>query len=100
MKRIEHLLQVLQEEAAEVIQAASKINRFGLRDFNPFTGENNEDKLVAEIHDLLAILQMVNEELHLGVGEGREAEEAVESKKRKVNCYIDEYAKPRGTLDE
>ena len=98
MRREEHLLQCLQEEAAELIQAASKINRFGLRDFNPETGENNEDKFIAEAHDLIAVLQMVNDEFHLGIGETWKSELAIEDKKKKVNKYI-EYARERGAVD-
>ena len=99
MTKEEHILQCLQEEASEVIKAASKINRFGLRAFNPLTGECNEDILWKECHDLLAVMQMINDMFNLGLGEGDKAETAIKEKKRKVLEYIEQYAKPRGVID-
>ena len=51
-------LPLISEECAEVIQAASKCQRFGMGDFFPGYngGRTNEDQLSVEIGDVLGIL--------------------------------------------
>jgi NTP pyrophosphatase (non-canonical NTP hydrolase) len=56
-------LGLLQEECAEVIQVASKIDRFGLR-VNPYTGKHNRDELHKELGDVLAQVRLL---AHLGI---------------------------------
>lgn len=51
-----YLLDKLQEEAAEVIQAVSKIRRFGENNHHPDRTTTNKDELVTELEDFLAIL--------------------------------------------
>ena len=51
-----YLLDKLQEEAAEVIQAVSKIRRFGENSTHPERTTTNKQELVNELEDLLAIL--------------------------------------------
>jgi phosphoribosyl-ATP pyrophosphohydrolase len=51
-----YLLDKLQEEAAEVIQAVSKIRRFGENNTHPERKTTNKQDLVIEIEDLMAIL--------------------------------------------
>lgn len=51
-----YLLDKLQEEAAEVIQAVSKIRRFGENNHHPDRQTTNKDELVTELEDFLAIL--------------------------------------------
>lgn len=62
MNRREMLLQILQEEAAEVIQAASKINRFGV-DGNYPNGIGNVEQLLIELTDMEALIMMTMHEL-------------------------------------
>ena len=50
------LLDKLQEEAAEVIQAVSKIRRFGEKSNHPDRTTTNHQELIIELEDLLAIL--------------------------------------------
>ena len=50
------LLDKLQEEAAEVIQAVNKIRRFGENSSHPERSTTNKQDLVNELEDLLAIL--------------------------------------------
>ena len=50
------LLDKLQEEAAEVIQAVSKVRRFGDQNKHPDRDTTNHDDLVSELTDLLAVL--------------------------------------------
>lgn len=54
--KINYLTAKLQEEAAEVIQAVSKINRFGPDNRHPDRQTTNKQELVGEIEDFLAIL--------------------------------------------
>jgi NTP pyrophosphatase (non-canonical NTP hydrolase) len=51
-----YLLDKLQEEAAEVIQAVSKIRRFGENNSHPERKTTNKQELIIELEDLLAIL--------------------------------------------
>jgi len=53
---LNQLLAKLQEEAAEVIQAVSKINRFGDNNHHPDRQTTNKQELVLELEDFLAIL--------------------------------------------
>jgi NTP pyrophosphatase (non-canonical NTP hydrolase) len=50
------LLDKLQEEAAEVIQAVNKIRRFGENNSHPERTTTNKQDLVNELEDFLAIL--------------------------------------------
>ena len=58
---IEHneLLAIAQEECAEVIQAISKIMRFGLD--TVYKDECNKDHLEEEIGDLMCMLEIMQE---------------------------------------
>jgi NTP pyrophosphatase (non-canonical NTP hydrolase) len=46
----------LQEEAAEVIQAVSKIHRFGDNSHHPDRTTTNKQELIGELEDFLAIV--------------------------------------------
>ncbi len=54
--KIQYLTAKLQEEAAEVIQAVSKINRFGPQNKHPDRKTTNLEELVQELEDFLAIV--------------------------------------------
>ena len=51
-----YLLDKLQEESAEVIQAVSKIRRFGINNKHPDRTTTNLQELVNELEDVLAIV--------------------------------------------
>lgn len=53
MNRTEEILLILQEECAELIQAVSKVKRFGL--------DYNKDQLHQEIADVLCMINLVFE---------------------------------------
>lgn len=55
----QYLICKLQEEAAEVIQAVSKINRFGEQNSHPDRETTNKQELVGELEDFLAILAVL-----------------------------------------
>ena len=50
------LLDKLQEESAEVIQAVSKVRRFGESNHHPDRDTTNHEELVGELTDFLAIV--------------------------------------------
>lgn len=61
---LHEILDILIEECSEVIQAASKIKRFGEGDMNPNdkdypNGDNNAKKLLTELADLTAMISLV-----------------------------------------
>jgi NTP pyrophosphatase (non-canonical NTP hydrolase) len=65
--QIDEPLHILQEEAAEVIQAISKIYRFGWDSSNPFVNpdKTNRMHLIEEIGDILAVIDIVQKVYNL-----------------------------------
>jgi NTP pyrophosphatase (non-canonical NTP hydrolase) len=55
-KNIQRLLDKLQEESAEVIQAVSKVRRFGEHNRHPDRTATNHEELLQELTDFLAIV--------------------------------------------
>lgn len=50
------VMDILQEECAEVIQAVSKISRFGLDNYKPGKPKTNREHLEEELGDMLAMI--------------------------------------------
>lgn len=59
MTRTEHLLWIIAEEAAEVMQRASKAARFGLLEVQPEQELNNLQRLIYELNDLVGAADML-----------------------------------------
>lgn len=57
----EECLNILQEECAEVIQAASKIKRFGIQSYHPSLSTSNLENLEMEIGDVLCLIDIILE---------------------------------------
>ena len=76
---------VLQEECAEVIQAVSKINRFGMHD--EWQGITNRQALITEIGDVLAIIKVLMEETDINITED-DLEVAIEAKLKKLEIFL------------
>lgn len=57
----EYFLLKLVEEAAEVIQAVSKIRRFGPDNHHPERTQTNRQELVGEVEDFLAALAAIEQ---------------------------------------
>lgn len=55
-QNIQYYLDKLQEESAEIIQAVSKIRRFGPDNSHPERKTTNLQELVGELEDFLALL--------------------------------------------
>jgi NTP pyrophosphatase (non-canonical NTP hydrolase) len=58
---VNEILWITQEECAEVIQAISKIFRFGAKDAWPKDGPNNQARLEEEVGDLLCMVDIMIE---------------------------------------
>ena len=76
---------ILQEECAEVIQAVSKINRFG-RD-TEWQGVTNKEHLAVELGDLIAVIKILVEETDINITTD-DLELAVEAKLNKLEMYL------------
>jgi NTP pyrophosphatase (non-canonical NTP hydrolase) len=53
------VMDILQEECAEVIQAVSKINRFGIDNAKPGTTYTNREHFEEELGDVLAMVDIL-----------------------------------------
>lgn len=63
MTRIQYLLGKLSEECHEVGQRAIKAQHFGHDEVQVGQGLNNIERLNVELNDLLAIVELLNDEL-------------------------------------
>ena len=70
---LNQLLAKLQEEAAEVIQAVSKINRFGDNSHHPDRQTTNKQELILELEDFLAILAALEHKGYLNLQPNQKA---------------------------
>ena len=52
-------MDILQEECAEVIQAVSKISRFGIDNLKPGKEKTNRDHLEEELGDMMAMITIL-----------------------------------------
>ncbi|UCV02335.1 hypothetical protein [Dechloromonas denitrificans] len=95
MNRTEHLLCCLAEEAAEVAHRVSKALRFGLAEIQDGQPHSNSQRISQEFHDMLAIVELLEE---TGALQRSTDTHAIERKKAKVQAYI-LYAKECGTLN-
>lgn len=53
------VMDILQEECAEVIQAVSKISRFGIDNFKPGKPKTNRQHLEEELGDVMAMIDIL-----------------------------------------
>jgi NTP pyrophosphatase (non-canonical NTP hydrolase) len=58
-EKLNEVMDILQEECAEVIQAVSKCSRFGLNNLKPGKPLTNAQHLEGEIGDLLAMVDLL-----------------------------------------
>lgn len=97
MTETEHLLSCLAEECAEVGQRVSKALRFGLREVQPGQGLSNAERIMGEVLDIYAVIEMLEEADILPARAFRAADEAMRLKKQRVRHYM-EYARAQGTI--
>lgn len=100
MNRQEHLLTILGEECSELHQAISKILRFGINS-NYDNGVNNLDQMQKEFNDVLAMVEMVNDEFLRTKSPNiiYFNRALTEAKTEKVEKYL-LYSKECGTLND
>jgi NTP pyrophosphatase (non-canonical NTP hydrolase) len=93
MDRKDHYYTCLNEEAGEVIQAACKCMRFSEEDGYPNTDRTNISDLTKELNDVLAVIELLQEE---GVVfNGLFDRDQIEAKKKKVKEWL-EHSKKMG----
>lgn len=74
-------LAMLAEEAGEIVQIVCKILRHGYESYHPENpGETNRDLLANEVCDLLAVVQMMDQDFN--VGGGRDQDQVIAKKLR------------------
>ena len=95
MNRLQFLLTKLAEEAAEIGQIALKTQQFGLHEMCPGLDKTNAQSIHKEIHDLLAIVYMLNGEFDFGYVEDMSA---ILTKERKVNQHY-KYSQSLGMVE-
>jgi len=77
MNRQEHLLTILGEELSELHQELCKALRFGIYEQQPGKSLNNSKRIFKEFNDLMARVEMVNENQYQKIEATDEMREAV-----------------------
>ena len=93
MTRTEHLLTILSEECSEVSQRVSKALRFGLNEVQKGQEEDNAERIIYELSDLVAVYEMLRDENLLPDLESYDLSE----KKEKVEKHL-KLSMREGTL--
>lgn len=72
-EQTQRFLDKLQEEASEVIQAVSKIRRFGPDNHHPDRKLTNKQELVGELEDFLALIAVLEANQYFDLTKSRDA---------------------------
>jgi NTP pyrophosphatase (non-canonical NTP hydrolase) len=84
------VMDILQEECAEVIQAVSKISRFGIDNFKPGKPKTNREHLEEELGDMLAMIDIMLEKNVISLANLESAKKAkIEKLKKWSNIFND-----------
>jgi len=83
-KKQKEILTIAQEECAEVIQAISKIFRFGITDSYPVGGINNKAKLENEMGDLICMIALA---IETGIVDEEKVKSAAYQKRDKLKIW-------------
>ena len=83
------VMDILQEECAEVIQAVSKISRFGLDNLKPGKPKTNREHLEEELGDLIAMVDILTRN---GVVDSANIEMAATAKIEKLKQWSKIFA--------
>jgi hypothetical protein len=81
---VSEALRILQEECAEVVQAVSKIFRFGDDNFPPKSGTTNKENLEIEIGDLVTLVDIL---IELGYLDSHNIEISSDLKRQKLKKW-------------
>jgi NTP pyrophosphatase (non-canonical NTP hydrolase) len=85
MRDSKEVMAILQEECAEVIQAISKINRFGLE--SEWQGVTNKQALITEIGDVLALISVLVDETDINIHD-EDVHKAINAKYKKLEIFL------------
>lgn len=85
MDKLQYLLTKLAEEGSEVAQIALKTQQFGPHEAMPGQPLSNFQRCHHEIDDLLAVIELLNDEHGFGHTPSRER---IEAKKAKIAKYL------------
>ncbi len=95
MNKIDYLLTCLAEECAEATQRVTKALRFGLFEVQEGQPLNNMARLSGELTDVVALIELLNEE---GVYLPVYTQENIDAKKERVEKYM-ELSRAQGRLE-
>jgi NTP pyrophosphatase (non-canonical NTP hydrolase) len=87
-KQLKEVMDITQEECAEVIQAISKISRFGIDNLKPGKPKTNREHLEEELGDLYAMIEILQD---MNVVSWSNIEKAAEAKKEKLKIWSTIY---------
>jgi NTP pyrophosphatase (non-canonical NTP hydrolase) len=88
--KTKEVMDILQEECAEVIVAVSKISRFGIDNYKPGKPKTNREHLEEEIGDVLAMIDIMLEKNVISLEHLEVAKAAkIEKLKQWSNIFID-----------
>lgn len=90
----DYLLACISEEAGEITQSVGKAHRFGLLDKNPKSKHTNWVDLRKDVHDLIAVYEMLCDEFDRVETLDRKL---IKAKKNKVTKYMG-YSNANGRL--
>lgn len=102
--KIQYLLGCLAEESAEVGQRAIKAVRFGLDEVQRGQNKTNFDRLDDEVHDLIAVYEMLHPDTYTGFYQADPDNglvfnrDKINYKKQKMMKYY-EYSKSLGEVE-
>lgn len=83
------VMDILQEECAEVIQAVSKVSRFGIDNYKPGKPLTNREHLEEELGDVLAMVDIMLEQGIVNISKLEEAKRAKIEKLKKWSTIYD-----------
>lgn len=85
MRDTKEVMAILQEECAEVVQAVSKINRFGMD--SVWQGVSNHQALITEIGDVLAVISILVDETDININSD-DLQKAIDAKFEKLKIFL------------
>lgn len=83
----DEILRITQEECAEVIQAISKVFRFGMDEV--YNDQSNRQRLTSELGDLQCMIDLIKETKLVST---HELNEAVRSKRERLEKWSNIFA--------
>lgn len=88
LQKNREIMLITQEECAEVVQAISKVFRFGMDASHPVTKKTNKESLEEEMGDLLCMIEMMFKQ---GIVDKEKVYESSLAKESKLAIWSDIY---------